>query len=163
MVLGEQDQQDPTVTVLGMGREVVMEMEGEEAEAMEVVEATEVEVVKAEEAVLGVLEELGELDQQDPMQTVLGMGREVVMEMGAVAGVEVAAVEEEEDVVEVVEMVLEVLLGVLEVLVVRDGQGLSQTACGMVQGPVKDKGSVEERAEKVTEGRERHRQRPLWQ
>ena len=112
------------------------------------------------------LEELGESDQQDPMQTALGMVREVVMEMGAVAGVEVAAVEEEEDVAEVVEMVLGVLLGVLEVLevlVVRDGQGLSQTACGMVQGPVKDKGSGEERVEKVTEGRERNWQRRLWQ
>ena len=100
------------------------------------------------------------------MPTVLGMVREVVMEMGAVAGVEVAAAEEEEDVAEVVEMVLEVLLGVLEVLevlVVRDGQGLSQTACGMVQVPVKDKGSGEERVEKVTEGRERNWQRPLWQ
>ena len=52
MVLGEQDQQDPTVTVLGMGLEVVMEMEGEEMEAMEVVEATEAEVVKVEEVVL---------------------------------------------------------------------------------------------------------------
>ena len=54
MVLGEQDQQDPMVTVLGMGREVVMEMEGEEAEAMGVVEATEAEAVEVEEVVLGV-------------------------------------------------------------------------------------------------------------
>ena len=115
---------------------------------------------------LEVLEELEESDQQDLMQTALGMVREVVMEMEAVAGVEVAAVEEEEDAEEVVEMVLEVLLGVLgvlEVLVVRDGQGLSQTACGMVQGPVNDKGGGEERVEEVTEGRERHWQRRLWQ
>ena len=85
------------------------------------------------------------------------------MEMEEVAGVEVAAVEEEEDVVEVVEMVLEVLLGVLEVLVVRDGQGLNQTACGMVQGRVKDKEDAEGRVEKVREGRERNWQGPPWQ
>ena len=42
----EQDQQDLMVTVLGMGLEAVMEMEGEEVEAMEVVE-----VGKEEEAV----------------------------------------------------------------------------------------------------------------
>ena len=47
------EEQDPMVTVLGMVRAVVMEMEEAEAEAMEVVEATEVEVeaVKVEEAV----------------------------------------------------------------------------------------------------------------
>ena len=47
----EQDQQDLTVTVLGMGLEAVMEMEGEEVEAMEVVEEEVVEVGKEEEAV----------------------------------------------------------------------------------------------------------------
>ena len=97
------------------------------------------------------------------MLTALGMVREVVMEMGEVAGVEVAAAEEEEDGAEVVEMVLEVLSGVLGVLVERDGQGPSQTACGMVQGPVKDRGGGEGRMEEVTKGRERHWQRPPWQ
>ena len=47
----EQDQQDLMVTVLGMGLEAVMEMEGEEVEAMEVVEEEVVEVGKEEEAV----------------------------------------------------------------------------------------------------------------
>ena len=85
------------------------------------------------------------------------------MEMEEVAGVEVAAAEEEVDGAEVVELVLEVLLGVLGVLVGRDGQGLSQTACGMVQGPVKDREGGEGRMEEVTEGRERHWQGPPWQ
>ena len=95
------------------------------------------------------------------MLTVLGMDQEAVMEMG-----EVAAAEEGEEEAEVDEMVLEVLLGVLEVLevlVVRDGQGLNQTACGMVQEPVKDKRDGERRVGKVREGRERHRRRPPWQ
>ena len=47
----EQDQQDLTVTVLGMGLEAVMEMEGEEVEAMGAVEEEVVEVGKEEEAV----------------------------------------------------------------------------------------------------------------
>ena len=85
------------------------------------------------------------------------------MEMGEVAGVEVAAAGEEEGGAEVVEMVLEVLSGVLGVLVERDGQGPSQTACGMVLGPVKDRGGGEGRMEEVTKGRERHWQRPPWQ
>ena len=55
----ELDQMDPMATVLGMVQEVVMEMEGAEAEVMEVVVATEVEAVKVEEVVLGVLEVLG--------------------------------------------------------------------------------------------------------
>ena len=45
------DQMDPMATVLGMVQEVVMEMEGAEAEVMEVVGATEVEAVKVEEVV----------------------------------------------------------------------------------------------------------------
>ena len=44
-------QMDLMATVLGMVLEVVMEMEGAEAEVMEVVVATEVEAVKAEEVV----------------------------------------------------------------------------------------------------------------
>ena len=56
----EQDQQDLTVTVLGMGLEAVMEMEGEEVEAMGAVEEEVVEVVKVEGAVL---EELGVLEE----------------------------------------------------------------------------------------------------
>ena len=47
----EQDQQDLMVTVLGMGLEAVMEMEGEEVEAMGAVEEEVVEVGKEEEAV----------------------------------------------------------------------------------------------------------------
>ena len=94
------------------------------------------------------------------MLTVLGMDQEAVMEMGEVAAAEEG---EDEDEAEVDEMVLEVLLGVLEVLVVRDGQGLNQTACGMVQEPVKDKRDGERRVGKVREGRERHRRRPPWQ
>ena len=94
------------------------------------------------------------------MLTVLGMDQEAVMEMGEVAAAEE---EEEEEEAEVDEMVLEVLLGVLEVLVVRDGQGLNQTACGMVQEPVKDKRDGERRVGKVREGRERHWRRPPWQ
>ena len=97
------------------------------------------------------------------MLTVLGMDQEAVMEMGEVAAAEEG---EDEDEAEVDEMVLEVLLGVLEVLevlVVRDGQGLNQTACGMVQEPVKDKRDGERRVGKVREGRERHRGRPPWQ
>ena len=53
----EQDQQDLMVTVLGMGLEAVMEMEGE---AMGAVEEEVVEVVKVEGAVL---EELGVLEE----------------------------------------------------------------------------------------------------
>ena len=56
----EQDQQDLMVTVLGMGLEAVMEMEGEEVEAMGAVEEEVVEVVKDEGAVL---EELGVLEE----------------------------------------------------------------------------------------------------
>ena len=56
----EQDQQDLMVTVLGMGLEAVMEMEGEEVEAMGAVEEEVVEVVKVEGAVL---EELGVLEE----------------------------------------------------------------------------------------------------
>ena len=97
------------------------------------------------------------------MLTVLGMDQEAVMEMGEVAAAEEG---EDEDEAEGDEMVLEVLLGgleVLEVLVVRDGQGLNQTACGMVQEPVKDKRDGERRVGKVREGRERHWRRPPWQ
>ena len=57
VVSEEQDQQDLTVTVLGMGLEAVMEMEGE---AMGAVEEEVVEVVKVEGAVL---EELGVLEE----------------------------------------------------------------------------------------------------
>ena len=94
----------------------------------------------------------------DPMVTVLGMVLEVVMEMGEVAAAE-------EDGAEVVEMVPEVLLGVLGVLVERAGQDLSQTACGMDQGPVKDRVGGEGRTEEEeTEGKERHWQRiQPWQ
>ena len=50
------EEQDPMATVLGMVREVVMEMAEAEVEATEVVVATEVGGDKVEEAVLVVLE-----------------------------------------------------------------------------------------------------------
>ena len=71
------------------------------------------------------------------------------------AEVEVEAVEEEEDGAEVDVMDLKVLLGELEALADKDGQGQNQTAYGMVQGPVNDRGGGVGRMETVTKGRER--------
>ena len=96
------------------------------------------------------------------METVHGMVQEVVTEMEEEVEVEVEAGEEEEDGAEVDVMDLKVLLGELEALADKDGQGQNQTAYGMVQGPVKDRGGGEGRKEEVAEGRERHWQRPPW-
>ena len=63
--------------------------------------------------------------------------------------------EEEEDGAEVDVMDLKVLLGELEALADKDGQGQNQTAYGMVQGPVNDRGGGAGRMETVTKGRGR--------
>ena len=89
------------------------------------------------------------------METVHGMVQEVVTEMEEEVEVEVEAGEEEEDGAEVGVMDLKVLLGELEALADKDGQGQNQTAYGMVQGPVNDRGGGVGRMETVTKGRER--------
>ena len=89
------------------------------------------------------------------METVHGMVQEVVTEMEEEVEVEGEAGEEEEDGAEVDVMDLKVLLGELEALADKDGQGQNQTAYGMVQGPVNDRGGGVGRMETVTKGRER--------
>ena len=89
------------------------------------------------------------------METVHGMVQEVVTEMEEEVEGEVEAGEEEEDGAEVDVMDLKVLLGELEALADKDGQGQNQTAYGMVQGPVNDRGGGVGRMETVTKGRER--------
>ena len=89
------------------------------------------------------------------METVHGMVQEVVTEMEEEVEVVVEAGEEEEDGAEVDVMDLKVLLGELEALADKDGQGQNQTAYGMVQGPVNDRGGGAGRMETVTKGRER--------
>ena len=143
------------VIVLGMGLVVVTEMEAGMVEATEEEEAMEVEAVKVEEAVLAVLAELVELEDQDRMGTVPGTDQVVVMAMEVVEEEGVVVVEVEEAVVEVVGMGRLEVLEVLEALVDKDGLGLSQDASGMVQGPVRGRGGGAGRMEKATKGKER--------